>query len=878
MTTTPTLWRDLGQINSDGGTVPGQTQNEVDVVVLASGNVLIAYNDYSDEVDGTDPPNITGQLLDPNGDPLGEPFRLNQAQDELHQTEASIAALPGGGFVVAYNSATLESISLRFDTFDADGKHVHSGTIDESTGADHPRSASVAAFSDDSFIVTYDKANGATLGVRGKVVSANGEVGSEIPIRLSDNDAWQSDVDVLTSGNIVTVLVEEDAGQDKIEFHIHTPEGKFVVGKNIASPGNDSGSPQVAALTEDRFAVVWHDVVDEDKQIYGQVFDNDGVALSGLLEIAVDSDEDERPSVAALIDGGFVVVYEELEPEERIIGQRFDNLGAPVGEEFVLADSDAATSYAHAGVSVFGDGRIVAVWDRHQDDDTDIEAQIWDPRVGSSWFVGGSEDDAIAGAQEASTIEGLGGDDRLFGVSGNDWIDGGDGNDSVYGDRGFDWLYGGDDHDFLNGGSGKDRHFGGSGADTMVMEPSFVVAKETYDGGSGVDRLVLRSGAELPDDVEILSVEALAIRAGSGDDSLGGSDYLYDILFGGSGEDDLRGGTGADFIYGGFGIDTLRGNDGDDQAVGGKAADRFFGHDGDDVAYGGADSDRLSGSSGDDTLAGGNGRDFLSGNSGTDSLFGGRGNDTLVVDTVTDQIFESFAQGDADLVRSEVASFTLAPSHQVERATVAKGVVDGALTGNTLDNSLTGNTSNNSLFGGGGNDLLRGQDGSDHLIGDRGDDTVKGGGGDDVVDGGDDGFVIGPGPDTLMGQKGNDVLNLSDGDHAYGGADDDSFYFDGDESGDGTGFGGPLIEDFHGQILNAGASQDHFVFAEGLLSGSFVYRGSEAFTGQGNSEARHAFQDQIQVDHDGDGRADLAFKVEGVSGGDQLTADDFLWL
>ncbi len=877
MTTTPTLWKDLEQVNSGDQGPTGDGQTDPVVVGLANGNILVAYTDTSDSVGNAAGSDIIGRIFDPNGVPLGPSYRLNVLSTFKEESNPEIAALSDGGFVMVYETNDDDSSKISYERYDALGGPIHGRTIALGSEADgvevgYPR---VAVFDDDSAVVTFTIRTDGAADVGAVVVSADGTTTPAFPVRIDGDDPRSADLDVLSDGVFVTAFIENDNDASNIEIAGVTTVGEILFAKNVASPGINNESPRVVTLSEDRFVVVWADDNENDPQIYGQIFNHQGNSVSGLLEIATDIDSDFDPSVARLDDGGFVVVYEQSQPEQKIIGQRYDQNGETVGEEIVLADPGGTTDLADPEVSLLADGRFVVTWTR-TDGDADIVAQIWDPRGDS--IVGTDEDDAIAGLQAPSTVDGLDGQDRLFGVSGNDWLYGSSGHDSLYGDRGFDWLYGGEGHDLLVGGSGKDRHFGGSGSDTMVIEPNFALAKETYDGGSGFDRLVLRPGASLPSDVEITAIEALEVHTGSGDDSLRGSDFLYDLLFGGSGNDDLRGGTGVDFLTGGFHVDTLRGNDDNDVLIGGKARDSLFGNDGDDEAYGGADSDRIVGGSGGDRLYGDAGRDSLNGNSGADILFGGSGNDTLVVDTLTDVVFEGAGEGAADLIRSEIPDYTLADDLEVERATLAKNLGEGSLTGNTINNSLTGNTGDNFLRGEDGDDLLRGQDGNDLLFGDFGNDTIKGGGGDDIIAGGNVISLIGDGPDTLMGQKGADTISLVNADSAFGGRGDDEFHFDGDESGNPAGGGPSVIGDFHGELLTGGAERDLLVFAAGLERGSFAYRGDSAFSGGGNSEARHAGSGLIEVDHDGDGSGDIKVTVLGVSQGGDLTAQDFLWL
>jgi VCBS repeat-containing protein len=82
------------------------------------------------------------------------------------------------------------------------------------------------------------------------------------------------------------------------------------------------------------------------------------------------------------------------------------------------------------------------------------------------------------------------------------------------------------------------------------------------------------------------------------------------VTVGGSGKDNLTGGTGADLLLAQSNNDTLTGGDGND------------------LLCGDSGGDILSGGSGDDSLGGGSGTDRLTGGSGADRFSGGSGTDT----------------------------------------------------------------------------------------------------------------------------------------------------------------------------------------------------------------------------------------------------------
>ena len=143
---------------------------------------------------------------------------------------------------------------------------------------------------------------------------------------------------------------------------------------------------------------------------------------------------------------------------------------------------------------------------------------------------------------------------------------------------------------------------------------------------------------------------------------------------------------------------------------------------------------------------------------------------------------------------------------------------------------------------------------------------VDGGAGADVIKGNDSGNVIhgGGGNDTLRGGQSSDNLVGDTGnDILTGGASSDFFYFSS------IGGGTDIITDFS-------APQGDKLLFQGLLHGTFAYRGSAAFTAGGNSEARFAVG-QMLIDTDGNGTTDIAINLTGITSASQFHASDFVF-
>ena len=104
------------------------------------------------------------------------------------------------------------------------------------------------------------------------------------------------------------------------------------------------------------------------------------------------------------------------------------------------------------------------------------------------------------------------------------------------------------------------------------------------------------------------------------------------MLTGGTRNDTLEGGAGADKLLGGAGNDSLIGNDGNDVLQGNVS---------DDALVGGLGRDILTGGDGDDTLVGGLGRDILTGGDGTDRFYFNSPDEGIDTITDFDNIFDN---------------------------------------------------------------------------------------------------------------------------------------------------------------------------------------------------------------------------------------------
>ncbi len=250
---------------------------------------------------------------------------------------------------------------------------------------------------------------------------------------------------------------------------------------------------------------------------------------------------------------------------------------------------------------------------------------------------------------------------------------------------------------------------------TITVDPAD--GRVPQQGGTGDDNVYGGSGADILAGLE--GADRLNGRVGN-DELFGGAgaDVLRgevgnDVLFGGDDADDLAGQDGADIVVGGAGDDTVRGNAGEDTLFGGTGNDTLDGRTNNDMLYGGSGNDDAFGGVGDDTIYGGLGADLVDGGDGNDMLFGEDGDDLIRGDAGEDILYGGLG---ADLMRG--------------------GADNDSLTGGGGDDDMAGEAGDDIVLGGLGNDILQGNDGNDTLDGGLGDDIILGGAGADVISGG----------------------------------------------------------------------------------------------------------------------------------------------
>jgi hypothetical protein len=277
------------------------------------------------------------------------------------QASPALASLPTGGFVTVWQGA---SADIWAQVRDANG--VASGApfaVTPAGAAAAESEPTVSALSGGGFVVAYTLQQGAGSEVAWRVVGANGSVGQQV-VASSAADASMPAVTTLSDGSFV--LGWRSGGQVHLE-HVGA-NGAAIGGEQVAGAIGTAFSPSVTALHNGDYVVSWGEL--GDGNVYAALGSSLGAAPIAVTydgAAASISTAAPLPHVAALAGGGFVVAWDSYTNDQfgfamsDIFFQRYDNAGHALGA-IGQANLDSGSGRYDASVAALPDGGFVIGW------------------------------------------------------------------------------------------------------------------------------------------------------------------------------------------------------------------------------------------------------------------------------------------------------------------------------------------------------------------------------------------------------------------------------------------------------------------------------------------------------------------------------------
>ena len=548
-------------------------QDSGSVAALANGKFVVVWADGFFV-------GIKAQIFNADGSRFGSQFDIGSGSLLDHPV---VTGTGDGRFAVAWedHSSSIDSTQIKGRVFNSNGSSpsgVYANEFLISTDATHDAEGpaiGVAPFSDaysGRFLVSWSPVVGADEDVYFRAYNAaNAFSANHTPVDFSSGvDENQSAVAGLTNGNYVIVWTdpgsagETDGSGSHIRARIYAGNGVAIAGEDEfivnAVPTGDQSEPAVAALSNGGFVVVWtHPTAFTGFNILYRLFQADGTPVSAFESSLGGFANDTEASVTATATG-FLVAWTSTDfgdgSGSHIRARLFNNNGSVASDEFIVNATVTAGSQFEPSVANLADGRFVITWTdpgspaQGDPSGSSVRAQIFDPRTAAVNLYGGSLGDDYVGTGFDDIILGFGGDDTLAGAGGRDTIIGGTENDTLLGGEGDDTLVGGDGADTLNGGAGNDTLDGGAGTDTLI-------------GGAGNDTYVLGRRADtVTDTAGIDTITSTITRSLASFGTIEKLTLLGSSAINGTGNglaNTITGNGAANILDGGLGTDTLIG-------------------------------------------------------------------------------------------------------------------------------------------------------------------------------------------------------------------------------------------------------------------------------------------------------------------------------
>ena len=521
--------------------------------------------------------------------------------------------------------------------------------------------------------------------------------------------------------------------------YIVSDNGTFT-GTTVTATGSSGGDDTVYAGTGTNFIVLGAG----SDTIYGGgnnfiISDNGTIEFNDGTPVRMLSTD---PSVA----GNDFINNTTSNPLIAIAGSGNDTVNGGSGTDLILAGNGSIDFHSNGKVRLL------------TSDDTDGGNDILNLADGQNTAFGGAGNDNITGGNSRDifggdngtasfdsngnlisfTDPGTGGDDVLSAGAGNNVLIGGGGNDTITGAEGNDVIIGDEGtatfnvggfltsittinyatagNDIISGGDGNNVILGGSGADRITLGLGYSVV--LGDNGSATFSDVgviatIQTTATSSGDADIIrgTNGNNIIFGGTGADDIDVND-LGDVILGdfgsatfdasgvllslstsdaGSGAADIiKTGVGANVIFGGAGADQITGGIGDDVLLGDYGTASFLSVGGKSILSQVLSSDTSTGD--DDVLKGGGGKNVVFGGAGADSITSGAGSNILVGDN-----------GQADFNSTGLLT-------SIKTINAAVGGVD----------TITSDDGRTIVLGGAGADNITTGRGDDVIIGDSG--------------------------------------------------------------------------------------------------------------------------------------------------------------
>lgn len=265
---------------------------------------------------------IQAQIFSANGVAIGAAFNVSPAG--ISGDSPDVTALEGGGFAISWHDertsgADTSRFGVHVRSFDQYGAALQPDTLVNNATTGSQADSSIAALPGGGYVVTFTDRGGAGWLIKARIYDAAGApIGSEFVVNATAGaTSVESSVTILASGAFAVAWYESSAEGSGHVIQLFSASGEGI-GSQITVPSGLSGTqvgPKLTALADGGFVLAWtansSSLSDgSGRAVFVQVFDALGqVAGAPMLANSQTVGDQLDPTITALGTGCFMVSW-----------------------------------------------------------------------------------------------------------------------------------------------------------------------------------------------------------------------------------------------------------------------------------------------------------------------------------------------------------------------------------------------------------------------------------------------------------------------------------------------------------------------------------------------------------------------------------------
>lgn len=362
-------------------------QGDPAAAMAADGSFMFSWEDRRD-IGNSD---VFGQRFDASGNRLGDNFRISDSAAAGDQDMSSCSFAPDRSALVVWDDRRNGLTGDIFGQFLDPNGNPRGGNFrvnDDAVGQANQYEPDVGCDSLGRYVVVWMDGRGLNAydwNIFGQRFDINGNrLGSNFQVTVDESIQWVPRVGVAPTGRFMVCWDDRRRGQYDVYAQLFVengqPQGSNFRVNNDAGVADQSGG-DVAANRFGEYLVVWTDRREGNADIYCQRFLPDGSPIGSNMKVNDDVGTTNQlaPTVAAAADGGYWVGWiDERSGNPDIYCRRLDRNGSAVSPSFRVNDDTGSAHQRVSSIAMERGGQIYIAWEDERNGSTDAYGCLLD--------------------------------------------------------------------------------------------------------------------------------------------------------------------------------------------------------------------------------------------------------------------------------------------------------------------------------------------------------------------------------------------------------------------------------------------------------------------------------------------------------------------